>query len=151
MKCHANNLSSWISHLLICALTIAQPTNTLHVYVWRFLWIMIGTRTTRIMYNIVSYNWSAILCKVRIKPWLLRMQRKRTRLANLQQQKQKCYVHILSLTAMIYVGQLAGFRNLPSFGWVSESTDLQNKAVYNTMTRVYPPINSFGKCSFSGF
>lgn len=47
-------------------------------------------------------------------------------------------------SAMTYVGQLAGFRNLSSFGWVSDSSDLQDRSVYNTLLRLYPPINAFG-------
>ena len=54
-------------------------------------------------------------------------------------------IFVLSLTAMTHVGELAGFRNLPIFGWLSESSSFSEKSVYNSLVRSYGPISSIGE------
>ena len=47
--------------------------------------------------------------------------------------------------AMTYVGGYAGYNNLPIFGWLSDSSTLNDKTLYNSLVRTYGPINVLGK------
>ena len=47
--------------------------------------------------------------------------------------------------AMSFVAQVAGFRDIPVIGWVSDSPQFGDKMTHNTLIRVLPPINVIGK------
>ncbi|KAI0242810.1 Atrial natriuretic peptide receptor 1 [Lamellibrachia satsuma] len=44
-------------------------------------------------------------------------------------------------------GQLAGYRELPIFGWLSASPAFSDKAKYNSLVRVIAPLNAVGESS----
>jgi hypothetical protein len=46
---------------------------------------------------------------------------------------------------MQYVGQLAGYRDIPIISWLSNSADFGDKSMYNSLIRTLPPINAIGK------
>ena len=48
---------------------------------------------------------------------------------------------------MTYVGEYAGYNNLPVFGWLSDDSSFSNKSDgnYNSLVHVYGPINAIGK------
>ena len=47
--------------------------------------------------------------------------------------------------AMSRVGELAGYRHLPVFGWLSASPVFSDKTKYNSLVRVVAPLNAVGK------
>ena len=45
---------------------------------------------------------------------------------------------------MTFVGGYAGYNNLPIFGYVSDSTTMGDKVLYNSLVRINGPIDVFG-------
>ena len=46
---------------------------------------------------------------------------------------------------MTHVGELAGYKDLPIFTWMADSSVFGDKTTYNSLVRSYGPVNEIGK------